>query len=488
MQLTRRKTTLLTIAFAAILGATAAAFTGCTALLGDYEVDPTAGEGGTGTNNGAACTTAAQCGSGFCSDGVCCESACSGTCESCAIEKGKCTAVPDGQDPDKECKATPREDAGAAPEPDAQVLDDGGVDGTAPDAATEEEGDGGGQVNLPDAGFVSADDKCAGSCNGSRACKFPKNETTCGTKFCNSPSQAGRFACDGKGRCELEISACQSFSCEGDECRKTCAEQNDCQKTHFCNPMGLCQQRLADGLGCGNPDQCRSGFCVTPVGGGQGVCCNSECDFPGSQCNKAGSVGKCKCATPCGTGSCRLFYKDSDNDGFGDKNATFPATATVGCDNAPPPATFSATKDDCDDADNRAFPGQTAYFADKTTKGSFDFNCDGNITKETREYPGSTCLVCGDPKLCPSSTSCTSRNASQSRLTCDLYSSLTICLPGTPCSPYSCGYSRFVSNTAGFTTTVDCGVTSGAYTTCGKCTGLAGAPPSSTALRQQRCR
>lgn len=486
MQRTHRKTTILTLAFAAVIGATAAAFTGCTSILGDYEVGPDNSEGGTGGGaNGAVCTTAAQCGSGFCSDGVCCESACTGTCQTCnGAEKGKCTPVVKGQDPDKECKATPREDAGAAPEPDAEAFGDGGI---APDAQAVDE-DGGSQVNVPDAGFTSSDDKCAGSCNGAGACEFPKTETTCGTKFCNTRAESGRFACDGKGRCELELAACQSFTCEGDECRKTCAEQNDCQKSHFCNPMGICQERLSNGITCGNPDQCKSGFCVTG-GAATGVCCNSECNFPGADCKKPMLVGQCKCATDCGTGSCRLFYKDADGDGYGDKNAAFPGTATVACDNLPPPATYSATKDDCDDGDARAHPGQTEYFSDKTTtKLLNDFNCDGIVTKETKEYPGATCYVCGVPKTCSSSTTCGSRDSSQSRLTCDLYSNPVFCLPGQTCNPYSCGYSTKVSNTAGFTTTVDCGVTSGTYTTCGKCTGVIGAPPSSAVSKQQRCR
>jgi len=35
---------------------------------------------------------------------------------------------------------------------------------------------------------------------------------------------------------------------------------------------------------------------------------------------------------------------------------------------------------DCDDGDDRAFPGQTDYFSTPRTSGGFDFNCDGNQT------------------------------------------------------------------------------------------------------------
>src|SRR5262249_36193554 len=55
----------------------------------------------------ATCTMASQCPTGFCVDGVCCNSACNGTCESCAVpgSLGTCTAVPDGTDPDGECRS-----------------------------------------------------------------------------------------------------------------------------------------------------------------------------------------------------------------------------------------------------------------------------------------------------------------------------------------------------------------------------------------------
>lgn len=52
---------------------------------------------------GGACDRAAQCGSGFCTDSVCCESACSGTCEACG-SNGTCDAIEAGTDPANECE------------------------------------------------------------------------------------------------------------------------------------------------------------------------------------------------------------------------------------------------------------------------------------------------------------------------------------------------------------------------------------------------
>ena len=56
--------------------------------------------------NGDACTSATACQSGFCVDGVCCESACTGACLYCASadSKGKCVPADLGTNPRNQCK------------------------------------------------------------------------------------------------------------------------------------------------------------------------------------------------------------------------------------------------------------------------------------------------------------------------------------------------------------------------------------------------
>jgi MYXO-CTERM domain-containing protein len=74
---------------------------------GDQACD---GSGACKSANGTACTSAAACASGFCTDGVCCTTACTGTCVSCKLagRAGTCSPVPIGTDPENECgKGTP---------------------------------------------------------------------------------------------------------------------------------------------------------------------------------------------------------------------------------------------------------------------------------------------------------------------------------------------------------------------------------------------
>src|SRR5215213_1151228 len=51
--------------------------------------------------NGERCACTDECGSGFCVDGVCCNSACSGTCQRCDLpgSAGLCGPVPAGMPP-----------------------------------------------------------------------------------------------------------------------------------------------------------------------------------------------------------------------------------------------------------------------------------------------------------------------------------------------------------------------------------------------------
>lgn len=63
------------------------------------------GSGNCKSSNGKKCSGGSECASGNCTDGFCCESACTGTCLSCALSgrEGKCSPYTAGSDPQSEC-------------------------------------------------------------------------------------------------------------------------------------------------------------------------------------------------------------------------------------------------------------------------------------------------------------------------------------------------------------------------------------------------
>lgn len=52
---------------------------------------------------GLGCVVEGDCATGFCIDGVCCDTACDGVCEGCDVDAGTCTPHPQGTDPDDDC-------------------------------------------------------------------------------------------------------------------------------------------------------------------------------------------------------------------------------------------------------------------------------------------------------------------------------------------------------------------------------------------------
>jgi hypothetical protein len=344
------------------------------------------------TANGLACKADADCSSGHCTDGVCCETACNGVCESCALPDGpgKCLPIPNGTDPDHECLPAPLPDAGAPPPADAG---DGGATDGSEAGATDAASDTGPAYNFPDGGITYDDSKCAGSCNGKRACSFPDATKQCGTQFCNTSSQAAGLDCDGKGHCGISTTNCSDYTCTGTSCGTSCTSHAQCLSTDFCNisgATGTCVPKRGLGVTCGNSTECASGFCV------QQVCCNSECNsIVGATCTQSGSVGNCKCSVDCGTGSCVLWYKDGDLDTYGDPNT---ANAKVGCDNQSPPSGYVTNNTDCDDTNNNVHPNQTGWFTTPRANNTYDYNCDGTDTEQyTTSYPGASCHFCPAP-------------------------------------------------------------------------------------------
>ena len=214
--------------------------------------------------NGADCTTGDGCASGFCVDGVCCNSGCAGECVSCnqTGSVGRCEPVPAGVK-DSACIA-----------------------------------------NLASTCGLS------GVCDGFGSCARYSENTPCGPSSCAGLSEITPRTCDGKGTCrESGLLDCRPFLCANNACTNTCTTDQDCEDGYQCSSQtinGVTTPTCGPGqIGhvCAAASQCVSGQCV------DGVCCESSCTGACRSCNTAGSPGRCLNA-PVGTPDPRSTCKD----------------------------------------------------------------------------------------------------------------------------------------------------------------------------------
>lgn len=193
---------------------------------------------------GSPCSDRSECQSGFCAQGVCCDSACTGSCVACnlANSAGLCKAVPDGApDPQGKCAVTDPATCGTT-----------------------------------------------GACRNG-VCAFAEGNS-CKPSVCvgatppaPSSSVTPTSTCDGRGVCQTpQNQSCGGFVCENGACKISCTpatEKVDCVAPATC-ANGTCGLKV-NGATCSSANQCLSGFCT------EGVCCNNACA-------DAASGGLCK--------------------------------------------------------------------------------------------------------------------------------------------------------------------------------------------------
>ncbi len=170
---------------------------------------------------GDACSVVAACPSGFCVDGVCCDTACTATCQACSATKkgsgadGTCGTIAIDTDPDNECAAS------------------GGYPG---------------------------DCKADGLCNGAGACRVnAKSGVICSTTCSGSSLTTG--TCNGSGTCSTSTASCALYACIGTACKTSCASDTDCAATAYCG-VSTCAAKKADGVACGATNECTAGTCT----------------------------------------------------------------------------------------------------------------------------------------------------------------------------------------------------------------------------------
>jgi hypothetical protein len=264
------------------------------------------GAGACKAEPGQPCVTGSDCASGYCpaQDGVCCDAACTGVCESCRAKKtgdvdGSCAPVVGDTDPDNECV-----DQGAA--------------------------------------------SCgkSGVCDGALvpACKLYGAGTVCKAGMCDAVQlkQTAPSTCNGTGTCEAgATTACNGYLCGTGACKTSCLTDVDCAATHYCTAGGACAAKKAQGVACGGDKQCSSGYCR------DGVCCNTTCSGTCTACSAAktglanGTCGPVTLASD-PDNECSVFAPFCSGDGAcASCGSTLPAPGGVcpnectgGCDNA----------------------------------------------------------------------------------------------------------------------------------------------------------
>jgi hypothetical protein len=178
-------------------------------------------------DNGESCDNTTQCQSGYCVDGVCCNSACNGRCARCDIagHVGQCESIPANTDPDNECGGS-------------DVCD--GAGGCTANTA-----------NLPDGSACSSNTQCLHgycvdgvccneSCGGlCRACTASKKgsgaDGVCGNIAASTDPDnecAGVLVCNGSGACTTSASCTSDSQCnDNDPCTVDACVSGLCSNT-----------------------------------------------------------------------------------------------------------------------------------------------------------------------------------------------------------------------------------------------------------------
>ena len=364
---------------------------------------------------GAACTAASQCQSGFCTEGVCCNNACSdGT-------SGLC----------KTCKGTSTSAAGTC-----SNVDKGGSD--------------------PKSGCTKSDlskGDCsnAGTCDGAGACQRQPNSAGCRQDSCTAGVHTLADTCNGGTQCPaVQTAKCDPFVCGSTTCLTTCKSNSDCNGVTCNMTTNNCGDKLADGSKCSIDTDCTNGHCIG------GICCHSACNAcqtcsaTGTCANiKAGSASRTSCGTTAASGACG-YNGTCDGNGKCAQNATCNASFTT-CKDA---NTQYNNTGNCDYSGSTPACDLVAYDcgayvcsgkACKTTCAT-DADCD---TASGYYCMGTGCRTLNAGEACSGSRKCSG--------------SLT-CVDGVCCSAASCNdcYSCNVTGKAGSCNPVAANTTDGA--------------------------
>lgn len=238
--------------------------------------------------SGAACQSSPECGSGFCADGVCCNTACTGSCDRCNLtgQEGTCTPAPANDPGSPACGGSVVCNGSLN---DCPILCSSGCPANtwcsgqycaakkAPGAPCGAAGE---CLSSFCADGVCCDSACAGACD---ACSVANGATANGTCTLLGTSRVCRAAangCDSEERCTGSSPDCPAngYANAGTSCGQTsygtwstCSVGSTCgtsgtqtrsRTDQACDGSGACQAasttesqactRVTDGASCGN--------------------------------------------------------------------------------------------------------------------------------------------------------------------------------------------------------------------------------------------
>ena len=189
-------------------------------------------------SDGQPCRRNTECVSTFCTDGVCCNTACDGKCQTCNMQgfKGICKFYNAGEDPENDC-----DDQGAS--------------------------------------------TCGlnGLCDGSGNCAYFAINSVCEDASCDAlrNEQTAERLCTGHDQCSQKvISSCSPYRCAAKACKTECVTTQDCMDGYVCLNPPVCE--AGAGQPCTTGQNCGSHECW------DGVCCDRRCDGSCRVCDAAG--------------------------------------------------------------------------------------------------------------------------------------------------------------------------------------------------------
>jgi len=330
--------------------------------------------------NGHSCSSANQCQSSFCADGVCCDAPCTGTCLACSLmgSVGTCTLVGLGA---------------TDPGPNSTCNGSSVCDGM-------------GNCKVLTGQSCLNNNQClSGFCADGVCCNAPCTETC---RSCNLMGTVGTCTLVGQGIADPGPGS----TCEGDSA---------------CDGNGICKVLL--GKQCTNGAQCLSSSCV------DGVCCSTLCD---GTCRACSNV-----KTGAADGTCAFITNGTDPDSDCSQQPSSTCGTTGLCNGAGSCSLYanntvcaSAVCTDSITLQNADLCDGTGSCVDKSTTNCSPYICSGTACLTTC----STNMHCVSGAFCDTAMmKCVTKKANGATCSSVLECQSNFCVDGVCCDSICSG-------------------------------------------------